>query len=214
MLASQEVAQLYQTGFVRNARAVGALWAACTLCFAVLEVVVLIEPSWVRTGVGGLLPAGSFGLFEVCVGAERSLECRGALASLSPVPSFKTAAVFVCAALVLVLASVCCLGLYRCCCPATVYKVCAWLQLSAASCQALGCLIFPVGWGTPEVQQLCGAKAGSYRLDTCSVHWAFVLAILGVLDALVLSVLAFVLGNRQDTLLPQDFQSCQKGLSV
>ncbi|GCB83510.1 hypothetical protein scyTo_0024389 [Scyliorhinus torazame] len=133
MLAAQEVAQLYQTDFIRNARAVAALWAVCSLCFAVLEVVVLIEPSWVRTGAGPG-PVGSFGLFEVCLETDWLPQCRGSLASLSPVPSFETAAVFVCMALVLVLASVCCcFSLYRCCSPATVYKVCAWLQFSAGT---------------------------------------------------------------------------------
>uniref|UniRef100_UPI00398EA38E LHFPL tetraspan subfamily member 3 protein n=1 Tax=Pristiophorus japonicus TaxID=55135 RepID=UPI00398EA38E len=215
MLAAQEVAQLYQTDFVRNARALGALWAVCTLCFAVLEVVVLIEPSWVRAAGQARppAPAGGFGLFEVCLETDGPPECRGSLATLSPVPSFQTAAVFVCMALALVLASLGGLGLYRFFSPATVYKVCAWLQLSAASCQALGCLTFPAGWETAEVRRLCGPQAGSYALGACSIHWAFVLAILGAMDALVLCGLAFVLGNRQDTLLPEGFRPPQKAVS-
>ncbi|XP_060679091.1 LHFPL tetraspan subfamily member 3 protein-like, partial [Hemiscyllium ocellatum] len=204
MLTAQDVAPLYQTDFVRNARAVAALWAVCTLCLALLEVVVLTEPAWVQAPGSGLAPSGSFGLFQLCQQTEGPPRCQGSLAALSPVPSFRTPAGFVGAALGLVLASICCgLGLYRCCSPATVYKVCAWLQFSAASCQALGCVTFPDSWEAPEVRALCGSRAGSYALGSCSVHWAFGLAVLGALDALVLSALAFILANRQESLLPE-----------
>ncbi|XP_043541970.1 LHFPL tetraspan subfamily member 3 protein-like [Chiloscyllium plagiosum] len=134
MLTVHDVAPLYQTDFVRNARAVAALWAVCTLCLALLEVVVLTEPDWVQAPGSGLAPSGSFGLFQLCQQTEGPPRCQGSLAALSPVPSFRTPAGFVGAALGLVLASICCgLGLYRCCHPATVYKVCAWLQFSAGT---------------------------------------------------------------------------------
>lgn len=45
-------------------------------------------------------------------------------------------------------------------------------------------------------------QVGSFSSGNCSVHWAFILAILGVLDAAILATLAFVLANRQDALLP------------
>nr|XP_033808680.1 LHFPL tetraspan subfamily member 4 protein-like [Geotrypetes seraphini] len=216
MLEAKEVAKLYQTDFVRNARAVGALWAVCTLCFGLIEIVVLIQPTWVRTAPARWMPTsvGHFGLYQVCEEAEWSVECRGSLATLTPVPAFKAAAVFVLMALVLVLASVGCFGLFWFCNAATVYKVCAWLQLTAATCQALGCIIFPDGWGAPEVRFLCGPKAGSYHLGNCAIHWGFTLAILGIVDALVLSVLAFVLGNRQDALLPEDYTPEKRGLPI
>lgn len=68
-----EVARLYQTEFIRSARAVGVLWAVCTLCFAIIEVVILIQPSWVGTrevhyqGGGPVPKTGTLGLFEVGV---------------------------------------------------------------------------------------------------------------------------------------------------
>ncbi|XP_069503571.1 LHFPL tetraspan subfamily member 3 protein-like [Ambystoma mexicanum] len=220
MLEAKEVAKLYQTDFIRNARAVGVLWAVCTLCFGILEIVVLIQPTWVRTADrrvrAGAAPAslqqavGYFGLYQVCVEMEWAVECRGSLSTLTPVPAFKAAAVFIFMALILVLTSVGCFALFWFCNAATVYKVCAWLQLTAATCQALGCLIFPDGWGAPEVRPLCGRRADSYQLGDCTVHWGFTLAILGMVDALVLSVLAFVLGNRQDALLPDDYRPEKK----
>lgn len=144
MLAAREAAALYQTDFVRNARAVGALWAGCSLCFGILEVVVLIQPAWVQTApltyqlpISGALSdpsvsaVGSFGLYQVCTEQDGVLECEGSLVTLTPIPSFKAAAVFVLMALVLVMGSVASLGLFWVCSAGTVYKVCAWQQLSA-----------------------------------------------------------------------------------
>lgn len=144
MLAAREAAALYQTDFVRNARAVGALWAGCSLCFGILEVVVLIQPAWVQTApltyqlpISGALSdpsvsaVGSFGLYQVCTEQDGVLQCVGSLVTLTPIPSFKAAAVFVLMALVLVMGSVASLGLFWVCSAGTVYKVCAWQQLSA-----------------------------------------------------------------------------------
>ncbi|XP_066500926.1 LHFPL tetraspan subfamily member 3 protein isoform X2 [Hoplias malabaricus] len=208
-----EVARLYQTEFIRSARAVGVLWAVCTLCFAVIEVVILIQPSWVGTrelryrgGGGGSAPqAGTLGLFEVCVESDWPVpECRGSLRTLTPLPAFQSPAVLVCMSLTMVWASVGCLCLFRFCNAATVYKICAWLQLTAGFCLALACVLFPDSWECAEMRALCGESVTSFSAGNCSVHWAYVLAMLGVLDAAILSTLAFVLGNRQDALLPDD----------
>lgn len=135
---SSEVARLYQTEFIRSARAVGVLWAVCTLCFAVIEVVILIQPSWVGTrelhyrGGGPAPPTGTLGLFEVCMETDWPVpECRGSLHTLTPLPAFQSPAVLVCMSLTMVWASVGCLCLFRFCNAATVYKICAWLQLTA-----------------------------------------------------------------------------------
>lgn len=53
---------------------------------------------------------------------------------------------------------------------------------------------------------MCGQRTDKYTLGNCTVRWAFILAIISITDALGLSFLAFVLGNRQDKLLPEDFQ--------
>ncbi|XP_065126363.2 LHFPL tetraspan subfamily member 3 protein [Paramisgurnus dabryanus] len=208
---SPEVARLYQTEFIRSARAVGVLWAVCTLCFAIIEVVILIQPSWVGTrelhyrGGGPAPPAGTLGLFEVCLESDWPIpECRGSLHTLTPLPAFQSSAVLVCISLTMVWASVGCLCLFRFCNAATVYKICAWLQLTAGFCLALACLLFPDSWAGAEMRALCGDRVSSFSPGNCSVHWAFILAMLGVLDAAILATLAFVLGNRQDALLPED----------
>ncbi|XP_014878178.1 lipoma HMGIC fusion partner-like 3 protein isoform X1 [Poecilia latipinna] len=153
-----DLSRLYQTEFVRSARAVGVLWAVCTLCFAVIQVVILVQPSWVGTTASGPpLPSGTMGLFEVCLESDWPVpDCRGGLSSLSPLPSFQSVAVLVGVSLWAVWTSVLCLCLFRFCSAATVYKICAWLQLTAGFCLALACLLFPDSWESPEMRVLCG----------------------------------------------------------
>lgn len=85
------------------------------------------------------------------------------------------------------------------------------LSLSKAACLVLGCMIFPDGWDSEEVKQMCGEKTDKYTLGACSVRWAYILAIIGILDALILSFLAFVLGNRQDSLMAEELKAENKG---
>ncbi|TNN39755.1 Lipoma HMGIC fusion partner-like 3 protein [Liparis tanakae] len=52
------------------------------------------------------------------------------------------------------------------------------------------------------MRALCGDSVGSFSPGNCSVHWAYILALLGILDAAILATLAFVLASRQDALVP------------
>ena len=72
-------------------------------------------------------------------------------------------------------------------------------------------MIFPDGWDSDEVKRRCGEKTDKYTLGACSVRWAYILAIIGILDALILSFLAFVLGNRQDSLMAEELKAENKG---
>lgn len=81
----------------------------------------------------------------------------------------------------------------------------------AGVCLVLGCMIFPDGWDAEVVRDMCGEQTGKYSLGNCSVRWAYMLAIMGILDALILSFLAFVLGNRQTDFYLDDLQTDNKG---
>lgn len=71
-------------------------------------------------------------LSQVCIESDWPvLDCRGGLSSLSPLPSFQSVAVLVGVSLWTVWTSLLCLCLFRFCSAATVYKICAWLQLTA-----------------------------------------------------------------------------------
>lgn len=72
-------------------------------------------------------------------------------------------------------------------------------------------MIFPDGWDSETIRDMCGAKTGKYSLGDCSVRWAYILAIIGILNALILSFLAFVLGNRQTDLLQEELKQDNKG---
>uniref|UniRef100_A0A8C2U086 LHFPL tetraspan subfamily member 4 n=1 Tax=Coturnix japonica TaxID=93934 RepID=A0A8C2U086_COTJA len=215
MLPSQEASKLYHDNYVRNSRAIGVLWAIFTICFAIINVVVFIQPYWVGDSVNTPKP-GYFGLFHYCVGsglAGRELACRGSFTDFSTIPSgaFQAAAFFVLLSMVLTLGCITCFSLFFFCNTATVYKICAWMQLLAALCLVLGCMIFPDGWDAETIRDMCGEKTGKYTLGACSVRWAYILAIIGILDALILSFLAFVLGNRQNNLLHEELKTESKG---
>eukprot|EP00064_Thunnus_orientalis_P020495 superscaffoldBa00005659_g20633 len=61
---------------------------------------------------------------------------------------------------------------------------------------------------------MCGEDTGKYTLGNCSVRWAYILAIIGILDALILSFLAFVLGNRQSDFLQEELKAENKDFAV
>ncbi|XP_075920994.1 uncharacterized protein LOC116949275 isoform X1 [Petromyzon marinus] len=84
-------------------------------------------------------------------------------------------------------------------------------RLPLPGCLVLGCLVFPDGWDAAEVRALCGEHASKYTLGECSVRWAYILAIIAILDAMILAFLAFVLGNRGNAALPPDLRSDSKG---
>lgn len=79
---------------------------------------------------------------QVCVESDWPVpDCRGGLSSLSPLPSFQSVAVLVGVSLWAVWTSVLCLCLFRFCSAATVYKICAWLQLTAGQLLVLLILV-------------------------------------------------------------------------
>ncbi|XP_040472620.1 LHFPL tetraspan subfamily member 5 protein isoform X1 [Falco naumanni] len=209
LLPAQEAARIYHTNYVRNARAMGVLWALFTLCFSILMVVTFIQPYWIGDSID-TPQAGYFGLFSYCIGNALTGEliCKGSPLDFGTIPSsaFKTAMFFVGVSTFLIIGTILCFSLFFFCNAATVYKVCAWMQLAAATGLMIGCLIYPDGWDSSEVKRMCGDKTDKYTLGACTVRWAYILCIIGILDALILSFLAFVLGNRQDNLLPSDFK--------
>ncbi|XP_061114510.1 LHFPL tetraspan subfamily member 5b [Conger conger] len=209
MLPAQEAAKIYHTNYVRNARAIGVLWAIFTICFAIIEVVVFIQPYWIGDSVN-TPQAGYFGLFHYCIGNALTSEliCKGSALDFGSIPSgaFKTAMFFVGTSMLLVVGCIICFSLFMFSNAGSVYKICAWMQLASAVTMVMGCMIYPDGWDSEEVKRMCGLRTDKYTLGNCTVRWAYILAIISTLDALVLSFLAFVLGNRQDKLLPDDFE--------
>ncbi|KAI2542066.1 LHFPL tetraspan subfamily member 5 [Homo sapiens] len=136
LLPAQEAAKIYHTNYVRNSRAVGVMWGTLTICFSVLVMALFIQPYWIGDSVN-TPQAGYFGLFSYCVGNVLSSEliCKGGPLDFSSIPSraFKTAMFFVALGMFLIIGSIICFSLFFICNTATVYKICAWMQLAAES---------------------------------------------------------------------------------
>nr|XP_055025207.1 LHFPL tetraspan subfamily member 5b [Misgurnus anguillicaudatus] len=209
MLPAQEAAKIYHTNYVRNARAIGVLWGVFTICFAIITVVVYIQPYWIGDSVN-TPQAGYFGLFHYCIGnpITSELVCKGSVFDFGSIPSgaFRTAMFFVGCSMLLIVGTIVCLGLFFFCNAGSVYKICAWMQTASAALMAMGCMIYPDGWDAPEVKRMCGERTTKYTIGNCTIRWAYILGIISILDAGVLALLAFTLGNRQDNLLPEDFE--------
>ncbi|KAJ8017153.1 hypothetical protein DPEC_G00014800 [Dallia pectoralis] len=209
MLPAQEAAKIYHTNYVRNARAVGVLWAIFTICFSIIEMVVFIQPYWIGDSVN-TPQAGYFGLFHYCIGNALTTEliCKGTALDFASIPSpaFRTALFFVGTAMLLVVGCMGCFILFWFCNAGNVYKICGWMQFASGVLMVLGCMIYPDGWDAPEVKRMCGEKTDKYTLGNCTVRWAYILAIISIMDSFILAFLAFTLGNRQDNLLPDNFE--------
>ncbi|KAF4793912.1 Lipoma HMGIC fusion partner-like 3 protein [Turdus rufiventris] len=156
MLPAQEAAKIYHTNYVRNSRAIGVLWAIFTICFAIVNVVCFIQPYWIGDGVD-TPQAGYFGLFHYCIGNgfSRELTCRGSFTDFSSLPSgaFKAASFFIGLSMMLIIACIVCFILFFFCNTATVYKICAWMQLTSGSCPSCA--------GTPELD--AALQVGSHQ---------------------------------------------------
>ena len=61
----------------------------------------------------------------------------------------------------------------------------------------LGCIIYPAGWDHEDIRAVCSNDADKFSLGDCTIRWAYILAIVGIFDSLLLSILAFVLSARQ-----------------
>ncbi|KAJ8369664.1 hypothetical protein SKAU_G00096920 [Synaphobranchus kaupii] len=60
-----------------------------------------------------------------------------------------------------------------------------------------------------------GEETGKYTLGNLPPSaWAYILAIIGILDALILSFLAFVLGNRQNDFFLDEVKADNKDFAV
>ncbi|KAJ6668198.1 hypothetical protein lerEdw1_015575 [Lerista edwardsae] len=174
MLPSQEASKLYHDNYMRNSRAIGVLWAIFTICFAIINVVVFIQPYWIGDSVSTPKP-GYFGLFHYCVGNEgnnRELSCHGSFADFASIPSgaFKAASFFVLLSMVLILGCITCFALFFFCNTATVYKICAWMQLLAGRATEID-IVKRSQWVNNENRDKEGASL-QYNIHLNSKLWA------------------------------------------
>lgn len=201
-------ATVYHANYMKNSKAIGVLWGVFTICFAIINVVVFVQPHWLgdtQQSKG----TGYFGLWQACrmVQDGQDVICEGRLDDFSSIPSpaFRAATVFVGLSVVIILLSICCMLLFFVFHSSTVFHICGWMQVFSAISMVIGVLTFPAGWDAAEVREVCGPDADDYNTGQCGIRWAYILAIIGVCDCVVLAVLAFVLGTRYVKLLPEQY---------
>ncbi|ELU17108.1 hypothetical protein CAPTEDRAFT_20715 [Capitella teleta] len=190
----------YYQKYEKSSFAIGVMWGIFTLCFAIINIVVVIQPQWVGDTENSP-GTGYFGLYEFCelFNSGQVLQCEGKINNFSTIltDAFKVATFFVGFSAIIIFVCIVCMILFLFVKTSRVYLICGWLQLFAGICMFLGCVIFPAGWGHKNVQRLCGSDTDGYNIGHCNIRWAYILAIIGIFDALILSLLAFILANRQ-----------------
>merc|ERR1711997_1002912 len=130
--------------------------------------------------------------------SNEEVMCVGQLDNFASIksPAFRAATVFVGLAVIVGILSVVALLLFCFMKSGTVFEVCGVMQLLTGICMSIGILCFPAGWDNDHVRGICGASAANYVLGDCGVRWAFVLAVVAVLDAWILGCLAFTLSHK------------------
>jgi len=122
-----------QANYMKNSRAIGVLWGVFTMCFAIINVVVFVQPQWLgdtETSKG----TGYFGLWKSCrlLQDGQDLICVGRLDDFGAIPStaFRAATVFMAISVVLVSLCLITMILFLFLHSSTVFNICAWLQTS------------------------------------------------------------------------------------
>ncbi|XP_070213117.1 LHFPL tetraspan subfamily member 6 protein-like [Littorina saxatilis] len=76
-------------------------------------------------------------------------------------------------------------------------KVAAVLQLIAGLLMGGGVAVYPLGWGSREVQRVCGFISSPFELGTCQLYWAFYLTASAGGLTLLCSILALCAPSRK-----------------
>lgn len=191
-----ESSHMYATTYVRNSKGIGVLWAIFTICYAIIGVVAFVTPEWIGD-VEAESPA-RFGLWSLCQADETGERCRGRLDEFGSIPStaFQAATIFVGVAVFFALSTLLAMVLFFFCQSTTVFHICGWMQIISAACMIAGCACYPAGWSEPSVRRTCGPNSDRYSLGRCGLRWAYLLAAIGCLDAIILASLAFILATR------------------
>ncbi|XP_025107558.1 LOW QUALITY PROTEIN: LHFPL tetraspan subfamily member 3 protein-like [Pomacea canaliculata] len=214
-----DTAKIYHFRYMREYRAVAVLWGLLSIIWCILNIVAFVQPQWI--GDTPSSPGyGHLGVFQHCYPDDNYgvYRCSGTFVDFSTIinGSFCAATFFVGVSALLMLIVVAGLLLFFCFKKTAVFIFSGILQvyfgLICTATQSLlrpfdfvkqleegnqtifmflACVIYPNGWGSSEVLEICGTTASEYRLGECSIRWAYILAMLGIFDAAALALLAF-----------------------
>ncbi len=142
--------QFYTSKYIRNSRAVGVLWAAFTLCTAVLDVVAFASSNWAGDTSESKGP-GHFGLWRFCTvlsggggggdaaaaaasaSSSASVICIGDLNNFASIlsPAFRASTIFVGLSVIVLCVCVVAFLLFCFMKPNSVYELCGTMQFLA-----------------------------------------------------------------------------------
>lgn len=125
-----------QTNYIKS-RSIGVLWSVFTMSFAIINVIVFVQPQWL--GDTELSKGtGYFGLWKSCrlLQDGQDLLCQGKLNDLSTIltPAFKVSTIFVALSTFLILLCILAMLLFFFAHSSTVFHICGWLQFSCGKC--------------------------------------------------------------------------------
>lgn len=199
---NHETARMYYFRYMREYRAVCVLWALLTIIWCILNLVTFVQPQWIGDTDDDRTGYGHIGVFQYCYpdSAYQKYICDGSFTSFNSIlnDAFRASTFFVGVSALLMLIVVAALLLFFCFKKTIVFILCGILEFISAIFMFLACVIFPSGWDHARVRQLCGDTSGQYKLGYCGVRWAYILAILGIFDAALLAILAFVLASKRE----------------
>ncbi|CAJ0580186.1 unnamed protein product, partial [Mesorhabditis spiculigera] len=183
----------YHAVYVRNWRVSGAIWVLFALCSAVLQVLVLVHPTWIESDEGGY-----FGLYDYCP----TDTCTWKIFQVQPLSwSFQLASVLVIVATIcslLIVVAILLLVLLR---DRFVFLLCAWMHMFSFMAMLSACLLYPNGWDHPRVRETCDSK--KYDLGLCRIRWPYYVALELVVVQLSMSIFGFVLACKQPSVFPE-----------
>lgn len=178
----------------------GVAWALLTICFLIINIIVFIEPQWIGDTMDSP-GVGYVGLFQLCefvqFGSERV--CDGQFQHFETIltSAFRASTFFIGVSCLIIMLCILLFLLFLCVYATYVYIICGVLQVISTIFMFLGCVIFPAGWNHMYVRRICGSGVGKHHIGDCEMRWAYILAIIGIFDILILAILAFVLASRQ-----------------
>ncbi|XP_076363238.1 LHFPL tetraspan subfamily member 6 protein-like isoform X1 [Tachypleus tridentatus] len=187
--------------FASSLTATGVFWACLSLAAAILICSGFYLPFWLQGALFNSTEV-SFGSFRRCSyprmeedgGFQIVHEC-GRYTTFHDIPSvswqISTITVGFGASTSLLVA----FTTISACCVADVVtkraaRVLGLVQTLTAVLILIGGAIYPNGWGTREVQEVCGGISDSYFLGTCHISWSFYLMGSGVVLLLFCTVLS------------------------
>jgi hypothetical protein len=108
------------------------MWGIFTICFAIINIVVFIQPQWIGDTPNSL-GTGYFGLYRFCrLNVDSgTLVCEGKFADFDSIltATWKAAAFLIGFSAVLILICICCMLLFLFLRTGLVFQICGWIQI-------------------------------------------------------------------------------------